>query len=123
MARSVAADGNTLMLPLVPAGTMAAFAVTVPVTAFNVETARLHCPAGHAVRKPRMPGGIAVKFNEYACAVAGIPQVLERTGKVRAVLATSEGPPNGPTAFLVSAIRHGVSVKNARAPLVVAGTK
>jgi len=68
------------MLPLVPAGTMAAFAVTVPVTAFNVETVGCDCPAGHAVRKPRMPGGIAVKFREYACAVDGIPQLLERTG-------------------------------------------
>jgi hypothetical protein len=102
---------------------MAAFAVTVPVTAFNVETVGCACPAGHAVRKPRMPGGIAVKFREYACAVDGIPQLLERTGKVRAVLATRDGPPNGPVAFLVSAIRHGVSGKNARAPLVVAGTK
>ena len=46
--------------PLVPAGTMAAFAVTVPVGAFRVETRGCVCPAGHVVRKLSFPLGTEV---------------------------------------------------------------
>jgi len=60
MTRSEDCETNTEMSPLVPAGTIAAFAVTAPVTAFNVETSGCVCPAGHVVRKPRGPWGTAV---------------------------------------------------------------
>ena len=45
-------------------GTMAAFAVTVPVNALRVETKGCGCPAGQVVRKASGPKGTAVMFNE-----------------------------------------------------------
>jgi hypothetical protein len=59
---------------------MAAFAVNVPVGAFRVDTNGCDCPAGHTLRYPSAPCGIAVKFSEYACALEGMPQVLDSTG-------------------------------------------
>ncbi len=49
-----------------PAGTMAALAVTTPLEAFNVEASGLDCPVGDAVKNPSGPCGTAVKFTEYA---------------------------------------------------------
>ena len=62
----------TLTAPPVPAGTMAAFALTAPVGAFSVETNGCVCPAGHVVRYDNGPEGTAVMFNEYAWAAMGI---------------------------------------------------
>jgi hypothetical protein len=45
-----------------------------------------------------------------AVAEEGIPQ-RPATGKVRAVLARSAGPPEGPAGLRVSATRHGWTVK------------
>lgn len=63
---------NTEISPLVPEGTIAAFAVTAPVVAFKVDTSGIVCPAGHVARNPRLPFGTDVKLSEYAFAVAGI---------------------------------------------------
>src|SRR5579872_300733 len=83
MIRSVAPLGNTSTDPFVPAGIIAAFATTVPVTSFSTEAKGCGWPVGHAVMNPSDPGGTAVKFNEYACAEAGMLQEPERNGKVR----------------------------------------
>src|SRR6185295_2274925 len=98
------------MPPPVPAGTIAALAVTLPSKAFNVETLGGAPPAGHSVRKLSIPGGTTVAFSEYACAVTGAPHPLDGTVKDRVCAAAMEGPPNGPAAFRVSATRHGVAV-------------
>ena len=50
-----------------------------------------------------------------AFAVGGTPQI-PATGNVRVDAATSAGPPRGPTALRVSAIRHGVRVLKSNAP-------
>ena len=64
------------MAPLVPADTMAALATTIPAGELRVETEGAVKPVGHAVRYPNgAPCGIAVMFNEYACAVSGTPHV------------------------------------------------
>src|SRR3954453_13861987 len=123
MTTSEGCETNTEISPFVPAGTMAAFAVTAPVTAFSVETRGCVCPDGHVVRKPRGTWGTAVKFTEYACAVAGILQALESSGKDRATLAAKEGPPKAPAARRVSTRRQGVMGKKAMAVVSVSGTK
>lgn len=51
---------KTLISPLVPAGTIAALAVTVPVGALRVDTTGCVCPAGHVVKKPNEPFGTDV---------------------------------------------------------------
>ena len=61
-----------LMAPLAPAGTIAAFATTLPSNEFNVDTSGRAKPAGHADRKDSAPSGTAVTFSEYAAAVAEI---------------------------------------------------
>lgn len=49
-------------------------------------------------------------FNEYACAVFGIPQALLGTANdLAAALPCRNGPPNGPAGLRVSAMRHGVT--------------
>src|SRR5882672_7043187 len=106
--RSESFAANTETSPFVPACTIAAFATTVPVGAFSVEATGCVCPAGHVVKKPRPPCGTAVKFREYAWADVGTLQALERIGRFRVAPPMREGPPNGPGAFRVSAIRQGV---------------
>src|SRR5260370_30265926 len=51
---------NTVTAPAVPADTIAALAVVTPVGAFSVEAKGCVCPAGHVVRKPRLPCGTEV---------------------------------------------------------------
>src|SRR5690242_3651236 len=94
--KSVSSVANTSTAPFEPAGTITAFAVTVPVRPFSEATNGCGCPAGHAVRYPNGPLGTAAKFNEYACALAGTPQVLERIGNVLVPWPFRPGPPNGP---------------------------
>src|SRR5205823_2676548 len=60
MTRSALWVTKTETSPFVPAGTMAALAVTAPVGALSVETRGCVCPAGQVVRKPRLPFGTAV---------------------------------------------------------------
>jgi hypothetical protein len=64
--RSVAFSVNTETAPPVPAGTMAALAVVVPVGAFKVDEPGCFCPVGNNTRKLRFAplGGIAVAFKE-----------------------------------------------------------
>ena len=45
----------------------------------------------------------------YAWALAGIPQLLEGTGKVRGTPPASDGAPKVPAGFRVSATRQGVT--------------
>src|SRR5580693_9413841 len=100
------------MAPLVPAGTIAAFATIVPSESFRVETFGIGWPVGQVVRFPSGPGGITVKFNENAAAVEGIPQELPGTLNVRVDWAAIEGgpyAPENPAAVRVSAIRQGVA--------------
>ncbi len=61
--RSVALVAITVMAPLVPAGTMAALAVTAPVGALSVDEPGCGNPAGQALRKPSSPDGTTVIFN------------------------------------------------------------
>src|ERR1039457_5058002 len=105
---SVGSLAYTSMDPPVPAGTMAALATIVPVRSFSVEASGRVCKVGQVVRKPTGAGATAVKFSEYACAVAGRLQVLDRMGNVRLVPPPSDGPANGAAAVRVSAMRQGV---------------
>src|SRR5579863_1483138 len=108
--RSVSSVVYTSTSPLAPAGTTTAFDRTVPVGSFSEATTGCCCPAGHAVMYPKVgPFGTAAKLKEYACAVAGSPHELARIGNERVLSAARLGPPNGPAALRVSAMRHGVS--------------
>jgi hypothetical protein len=62
--------------PLVPAGTIAALAITNPSGEFSVDTVEEGCPAGHLDRKPSGPRGTTVMLRAYACAFAGMPHGL-----------------------------------------------
>ena len=74
--RSVASEAYTSTEPSVPAGRMAAFAVMVPVGAFNVEAVGIALPVGQVVIHPSGPCGSAVKFKAYATAPDGTLQPL-----------------------------------------------
>src|SRR5689334_1476360 len=111
--RSVSCCGKTSIEPLVPVGTIAALARIEPSGEFSVETSGCGCPVGQTARKPSVPvRGTTVTLSAYANAVEGIPHELERTGTVRAAPPAMNGPPNGPFAFRVSMIRHGVTGTN-----------
>jgi hypothetical protein len=107
--RSVALVAYTEIAPFTPAGTIAALEVTAPVGAFSVETIGWGDPAGHVVRYPTGALGTTVMFKAYASALAGIPQLLEATGKVRGTPPARDGAPKVPTGFRVSAMRQGVT--------------
>src|SRR5208283_5518899 len=100
---------NTSIPPPAPAGTIAAFATTLPSNEFNVDTYGCAESNGHSVRYDRCPSGTTVTFSEYAAAVAGMPHPPAGIGNDRAVPAPISGPPNGPSAPRVSATRHGVT--------------
>ncbi len=102
-------DTKREISPPLPAGTMAALAVTTPVEELSVETTGCACPVGHTVRNPRPPCGTAVMLSEYAWAVDGMPHELDCRGNARPTPPVREGPPSGPAALRVSAMRHGVS--------------
>ena len=97
-----------LMLPAVPANTMAALDLMRPSSELRVETKGCVCPVGHMVMKPSGPLGTTATFTEYACAVAGTPQALDGMLKSRLELPAIAGPPNGPAGSRVSSTRHGV---------------
>src|SRR5215813_8679837 len=106
-------DTYTLTAPLVPATTIAAFALILPSREFSVETVGCGWPAGQIVKYPSVPVvGTTVTLSEYARAVAGIAQLLAGMGKSRVELASITGPPNGPGASRVSATRQGVTGTN-----------
>src|SRR4051812_31397732 len=96
------------MPPAAPAGTITAIASMAPYGILIVDTNGCAIPVGHVLRNPSGPVGAAVKFNEYARALPGIPQA-ERMGKVRLTRPASAGPPSDPAGRRVSAIRHGVT--------------
>src|SRR5690242_12245601 len=107
---------KAMMSPPVPAGTMAALAVLVPVGALSVDTPGRAWPAGHVVTYPSgLPRcGSAVMLKEYACAALGIPHVVAwRTGKLRCCPLCSAGPPSGPVVPRVSTTRQGDTGKKA----------
>ena len=88
---------------------MAAFATTVPVKEFNVDTFGIGWPAGQVLKNDSPPCGTTVKFNEYAAAVAGIPHepgsVKDRW--VAAAIVGGPKAPVNPDPVLVSATRQG----------------
>ena len=53
-----------LTAPSLPAGTIAAFALTRPSREFNSETTGWVCPDGHTVKYPSHPKGTTVIFRE-----------------------------------------------------------
>src|ERR1051325_5252206 len=106
---------NSVIAPFVPAGTIAAFALMRPSAELRVETEGCDCPAGHAERKPSVPMGTTVRLSEYARAVAGMPQALAGILKSRLTAVGKAGPPNGPLALPVSAMRHGATGAKRRA--------
>jgi hypothetical protein len=61
------------------------------------------------VKNPEPPD-TTVAFTEMATTVAGMPHVDAVTVKSRVAFGCKAGPPNGPFALRVSAIRQGVSV-------------
>src|ERR1017187_4251482 len=81
--RSVVWVTKASILPPVPAGAIAAFATIVPVGSFSVDTIGRLSPVGYTVRYATGPGGTKVKFKEYATAVDGTSQLLDRIGSVR----------------------------------------
>src|SRR5579864_8697041 len=105
---SVASVTNALIAPPAPAGTMAAFDLILPSIEFSVATSGCGCPVGHSVRNPSEPEGTTATFSEYATAVEGMPQALLEMAKSREVCRGRPGPPKGPVALRVSAMRHGV---------------
>src|SRR5438552_7091682 len=73
------------------------------------------------MKLPLSPGATAVTLTTAALAVAGTPQELTlMIGKLRAVLAASTGPPEGPLALRVSTTRHGVRGKKLYGPAAAA---
>src|SRR5258708_37741780 len=92
---------KTVIAPLVPAGTTAAFAFVRPSEEFRVETLGCDWPVGHTDKNPSGPKGTTVILSEYAAAFEGIPQALPGTTKSRLLLAPIDGPPKGPFAFRV----------------------
>src|SRR5215467_5572244 len=111
MIKCVSSVTKTLIDPPVPAGTIAAFATTVPVGSLSVDTNGCAEPVGHVVRKLRVVVGTAVMLSEYAAAVAGNPHVLDNTGTALVELAARIGPPSGLVGLRVSITRHGVTGK------------
>jgi len=125
MIRSVEKFTATLIPPLVPAGTTAAFARMDPDPKFRVETTGAAAPVGNALRNP--PDGVptgatTVKFSENATAPDAIPAQLGLEGirnERAAPPPTSCGGPKvaGNPALRVSAMRHGENgMKMAGAP-------
>src|ERR1044071_2199796 len=106
--RSVGFVAITVIPPAAPAGTIAIFAVTAPVGAFNVEEPGWEDPAGQALRNPSGPDGTTVMLKAYAWALAGIPQGPDSTGNVRETLAARAGPAKEPVPIRVSARRQRV---------------
>src|ERR1700674_5736741 len=74
----------------------------------SVATSGWGCPVGHIVKNPKGPEGTTATFIEYATAAEGIPQALAGIAKSRDVCRGRLGPPKGPVALRVSAMRHGV---------------
>ena len=103
------------MLPLVPPGTMAAFAVMAPVSTFRVDTTGFDCPVGHVVMYPSGPVGTAVKFSVYACALDGTLHEPAWIGNVRLCPADSAGPDSAPEEPRVSTTRQARRVGSAPA--------
>src|SRR5579872_121052 len=96
-------------MPPEPAGTIAAFATTVALNEFRVETTGIVPPCGQVVRYVSGAGGTTVIFKEKARAEGGTPQLLFEMAKLRVALPAIDGPPNGPTAPRVSATRQGMA--------------
>jgi hypothetical protein len=63
---SVVLEAKMLMLPPVPANTMAALDLIRPSSELRVEARGCVCPVGHMVMKPSGPEGTTTTFTEYA---------------------------------------------------------
>jgi hypothetical protein len=107
---SVSCEAKKHAAPLVPAGRIAATALTRPSMEFRLDASGCGCPQGNAVRNPSGPCGTTVIFSAYACAVVGIPQaLLGMANALPAAWPCRKGPPNGPAGLRVSAMRQGVT--------------
>src|SRR5262249_38288672 len=119
----------------VPAGTIAAFATTVPRNEFNVETTGWTNPVGQIVKKPSAPegftlpgkvapGGTTVMLNEYARAIDGTGQreVVDCMSNILVVFPVRLGGPKpmGNDPSRVSAMRQGVIPTKTSEPMGVA---
>lgn len=96
MIRSVGSLDTTVTAPFAPATIRAAFAMTVPLGEFSVDTPGYGCPAGQMDKKLSGPEGRAVTFSEYALAEAGTPQELDTIGKSRLAYVPKLGGPKAP---------------------------
>ena len=92
----VSSLAKTLIAPLAPAGTIAAFATTCPLIELSVETVGKDSPVGQAVKYPSVVCGSTVMFSEYACALEGILQPLDGIGNSRVEPLAKDGGPNAP---------------------------
>src|SRR4051812_32821406 len=101
--------------PSAPAGVIAALEAIEPSRELTVD-ARGRGPSPQSVRKPSGPEGTTDALSENAFAAAGIMHADCGIGKVRAVPADMIGPPNGPAALRVSAIRQGETAKKSIEP-------
>jgi hypothetical protein len=107
---SVSWEAKKHAAPFVPAGRIAATALTRPSMELRLDASGCGCPQGNAVRNPSGPCGTTVMFSAYACAVFGIPQaLLGMANALPAAWPCRKGPPNGPAGLRVSAMRQGVT--------------
>src|SRR5947207_1780772 len=115
-----------LLAPVVPdTGMIAPLATAKSVVTQLITLARGAVPpAGYTRRSPKSVGDTTVMLKATALAVPGTPQVpTPRTGKLRLVFASRNGPPVGPGGLRVSITRHGVRVKKLYGPVCAcAGT-
>src|SRR5271165_5805970 len=95
--------------PARPAGTIAAFATTLPSRELSVETSGCGLAAGQSVRNPSPPCGTAVTFSEKACALVGIPHWLDGMPKSRLAPLAMNGPPKAELGNRVSTARQGIT--------------
>src|SRR5271165_3801754 len=107
----VLCNTNTSIDPLVPDGTIAALATTIPFGSLSVETTGCVFPVGHVVRYPRKPLGCTVTFSEYAFAAAlGTGnEHAPANGNVRDVPPPMIGPAKGLVPLRVSTTRQGLA--------------
>src|ERR1035438_10850914 len=74
---AVLSAANTLMLPLVPAGTTAALDLMRPSSEFRVEATGRDCPAGHNVRRSEEHTSELQSLRHLGCRL-----LLEKTKRI-----------------------------------------
>ena len=100
---------NTVKAPFGPAGTMAALALMRPSKEFSVETTGCGCPAGQIGDVTEGGEGNHGQIERVRQGIGGDAARTRHGLKSRLMPAARLGPPKGPFALRVSAIRHGVT--------------